>query len=207
MKYIAILLAAAFSVVSAQSPPSLLEQFKAAGRYSFLVQVLEEIILKEALVGTGPITLFGPTDVALTVLGGADNAAPPDGVSPLVAFGRHIVVGAYTTEDIKAAGCLDLTSIAGFPIRVMYVKDGDDGHIMVDDSMVVEADIGDGTRIFHGIDKVLLESDVTYECSPESIVTTDAPAPSDAAVDSGASFSGISIAVSAVVVALSAIAF
>lgn len=147
---------------------------------------------------------FGPSDVAFANL-------PSDGcyddATIVLTIGRHIVVGVYTTEDIKAAGCLNLISIAGFPIRAMYVKDGDDGHIMINDSMVIQADFDDGTRIFHGLDKVLLKSDVTYECSNEAIATTDAPAPSDVAVDSGASFSGISAAVSAVVVALSAFAF
>lgn len=57
MKYIATILAAAFSVSSAQSPSSLLEQL---GGYSVLVRSLEENrgYLQEVVAGAGPMSKY-----------------------------------------------------------------------------------------------------------------------------------------------------
>ncbi|KAL3934660.1 MAG: hypothetical protein SGBAC_009669 [Bacillariaceae sp.] len=79
----------------------------------------------------------------------------------------------------------------------MYVGDGgrkleghlmiEWGHVMITDAKLVLADIADGTSIFHGIDKVLIAGDETFECPTEASTPTDdfvdmpidAPAPTD----------------------------
>ena len=122
---------------------------------------------------------------------------------------------------VKEAGCVVLDTIVGGKIRAMYVEDSDGrklaghtmtdehmGHIMINDAMVILADIADETSIFHGLDKVLLGSE-TFECPtdvPVASPTTDAPGGDEGGMDSSASFSGIS-AVMAAVVALSAFVF
>ncbi|CAJ1935132.1 unnamed protein product [Cylindrotheca closterium] len=87
------------------------------------------------------------------------------------------------------------------------VDDSSMGHVMINDAMVILADIEDGTSIFHGLDKVLLGG--TFECPTDVPVAgpTTAPAPAGdvGTMDEGSSaaFSGIS-AFLAAVVALSA---
>ncbi|CAJ1935131.1 unnamed protein product [Cylindrotheca closterium] len=90
------------------------------------------------------------------------------------------------------------------------VDDSSMGHVMINDAMVILADIEDGTSIFHGLDKVLLGG--TFECPTDA--PADGPTASPVAAGdegtmdegSSASFSGIS-AFLAAVVALSAFVF
>ncbi|CAJ1935133.1 unnamed protein product [Cylindrotheca closterium] len=71
------------------------------------------------------------------------------------------------------------------------VDDSSMGHIMINDAMVILADIEDGTSIFHGLDKVLLLGGDTFECPTDAPVAspTAAPAPTrdDETADEGSS--------------------
>lgn len=59
MKYTATILAATFSVVSADSPPpSFVEQFKDTGGYSTVVGLLNDPILQSQLAAYGPISMY-----------------------------------------------------------------------------------------------------------------------------------------------------
>lgn len=71
--------------------------------------------------------VFGPNDAAFAAIGDALDGI--DQGTLLLTLGGHVVNGVYTAADVKAAGCVILTSIVGTPIRAMYVEHDDhEGH-------------------------------------------------------------------------------
>lgn len=113
----------------------------------------------------------------------------------------HIVPGNYTVEQVKAAGCLVLETLAGTKLRVMWLEHGNDhnpshgtaarnrrrltnhmgsgkrGVVMVNDAKVILADQLPNEKnenVFHGIDKVLLPGSFN-ECPRPTMAPVVAP--------------------------------
>jgi len=211
--------------------PSVVEQVAMTGNYSTLLGFLENPLLQGNLDSIGPITIFGPDNAAFAAI--ADTVATLDQATLITTLGGHVVSGVYTSEMVKEKGCVMLDTIVGTKIRAMYMDHDDhdehsdmDGHnhrrlashmamddhddheeekegIMINDAMVILADIADETSIFHGLDKVLVGG--TFECPTMAPVAAPTAAPA-VATQSGASFFGIS-AVLAAMVAVSAFVF
>jgi uncharacterized surface protein with fasciclin (FAS1) repeats len=64
----------------------------------------------------------------------------------------HVVAGVFTAADVVAAGCVELETLAGTMIRVMF----DGMSVMVNESTVIQENIIGAGGIIHGIDKVIL---------------------------------------------------
>lgn len=214
--------------------PTFVEQVFKTMEYTTLTTLLSDPALQSQLDSAGPITVFGPNDAAFAALGDALDGI--DESTLLMTLGGHVVNGVYTAADVKAAGCVILTSIVGTTIRAMYVE-GDDhdehdehdehddhdehdhrklaghladekemGHIMINDAEVILADIADATSIFHGLDKVLLGGE-TFACPTEAPVAAPTTAADEEAGSEDSSAAFSGVsAVVAAVVALSAFA-
>eukprot|EP00980_Cylindrotheca_fusiformis_P016059 scaffold4736_cov105-Cylindrotheca_fusiformis.AAC.8 len=96
------------------------------------------------------LAIFAPTDNAFRSVSTIVSGLSEDGLASVLE--THVVRGVYTSADFVDSECLELTSLSGSSLRVLT----NGTSVMVNDAMVIQADIvGDG-GIIHGIDKVIL---------------------------------------------------
>jgi uncharacterized surface protein with fasciclin (FAS1) repeats len=106
-----------------------------------------------------PAAVFGPNDAAFTALGASFAELAADETAIAAVLAGHVVAGEYTAADVKAAGCVELVTLAETKIKVTYTADG---MVMVNGAaMVVDADFIGEDGIFHGIDSVILPGSFT----------------------------------------------
>ena len=124
------------------------------GLHNSLVAGVIQAELLETLQGTGPFTVFAPTDQAF-IDAGIDLAAldTPEGKATLSDILLYHVVGA----DVPAANvteCMTANAVNGQPLAFTV-----DGGVMVNDATVTLADVSTSNGIIHVIDKVLTPTD------------------------------------------------
>jgi uncharacterized surface protein with fasciclin (FAS1) repeats len=124
-----------------------------AGSFQTLVAAVQAAGLVETLKGSGPFTVFAPTDEAFAKLpaGTVENLLKPENIEQLRAIlTYHVVAG-----EVKAAQVVGLeaaTTVQGQDVRIA-VKDGS---VMIDDATVVTTDIEASNGVIHVIDTVIL---------------------------------------------------
>jgi uncharacterized surface protein with fasciclin (FAS1) repeats len=124
-----------------------------AGSFNTLAKALTAAGLVETLKGTGPFTVFAPTDDAFAKLpaGTLEDLLKPENKEKLKAIlTYHVVSG-----DVKAADVVKLKTaktVNGQELKIM-VKDGT---VMVDNAKVTKTDIMCGNGVIHVIDAVVL---------------------------------------------------
>jgi transforming growth factor-beta-induced protein len=134
-------------------PPGLLDLVDTAiynERFTTLVTALELTDLDDVLRGTGPFTVFAPTDAAFAAL-------PPGVLDALIANPAeleqvllyHVVPGALDSGIVAGTG--GAITANGFPLAF----DASAG-VMVNDAMVEIPDVLATNGIIHAIDEVLL---------------------------------------------------
>lgn len=147
--------------------------------FSTLIEAVKAAGLADELMGTGPYTVFAPTDSAFAKLpeGTVQNLLKPENREQLVALLKaHIVPGEYTTADFDTAflgatvsdggdaqlkldnGMIDLASQA--PGDVIVEQKGDSYYVTAsrgsnDIAEVIEGDIMASNGVIHVIDHVL----------------------------------------------------
>ena len=118
--------------------------------------------LLETLQGTGPFTLFAPTDQAFADAG-VDLAAldTPEGKAALTdILLYHVVSGEVPASAVT--DCMSANAVNGQPLAFTV-----DGGVMVNDATVSLADVSTSNGVIHVIDKVLTPTD-----SPNDIPRT-----------------------------------
>lgn len=121
--------------------------------HTTLVAAVKAAGLVETLSGTGPFTVFAPTNEAFAALpaGTVDNLLKPEMKADLTkVLTYHVVSGAYKAADLKDG--MELTTVEGQKLKVS-VKDG---VVMVGDAKVTTADAISSNGVTHVIDAVLL---------------------------------------------------
>jgi len=134
--------------------------------HTTLVAAVKAAGLVETLNGTGPFTVFAPTNAAFAKLpaGTVDTLLKPenkDKLSGILTY--HVVAGKMSAEDLAAkakemGGKVELKTVAGGAITVM----GDDkgGWWVVDSkgdkAKITIADVNQSNGVIHVIDGVLL---------------------------------------------------
>jgi uncharacterized surface protein with fasciclin (FAS1) repeats len=125
----------------------------AAGEFTTLVKALQAAGLVDTLKGTGPFTVFAPTDAAFAKLppGTLDQLlASPEQLKHVLLY--HVVAG----QAVKAADVVKLTSVptaAGEPVTVTTIN----GSVTLNNtSTVTKADIAATNGVIHVIDTVLI---------------------------------------------------
>ena len=118
----------------------------AAGNFKTLVAAVQAAGLVDTLKGTGPFTVFAPTDEAF-----AKMLLKPENKDKLVAIlTYHVVPGKVMAADV-AGKELMVKSVEGAEIDV----NGKDG-VMVDQAKVIKADIVTDNGVIHVIDAVIM---------------------------------------------------
>ncbi|MDP3306063.1 MAG: fasciclin domain-containing protein [Erysipelotrichaceae bacterium] len=123
--------------------------------FSILVTALQEAELVETLKGTGPFTVFAPTDAAFAALladlgVSAEYLLSHPQLSEILTY--HVVAGKVMSTDLTDG--MTPATVNGETITIDL-----DGGVKVNSSNVTTADIEASNGVIHIIDKVLIPSD------------------------------------------------
>jgi len=133
-----------------ESPNDIPRTAQCTGIHNSLVSAVVQAELLTTLQGTGPFTLFAPTDQAFADAG-IDLAAldTPEGKAALTdILLYHVIAGEVPSSAVT--DCLTATTVNGNPIS-FTVGDG----VMVNDATVTIVDVNTSNGVIHVIDKVL----------------------------------------------------
>ena len=124
-----------------------------AGSFNTLVAAVKAAGLVETLSGTGPFTVFAPTDAAFAKLpAGTVEALLGDKAKLTSILTFHVVAGKVMAADIIKANGAKPTTVNGLPVDVVVR----DGKVYVNGAQVVTADIVASNGVIHVIDAVLI---------------------------------------------------
>ena len=136
------------------------------GIHDSLVSAVVQAELLETLQGTGPFTLFAPTDQAFADAGidlaSLDNPAGKETLTDILLY--HVVSG--NVPSTALSDCMTAPAVNG---QILSFNLG--SGVMVNDANVTLADVGTSNGVIHVIDKVLMPTDTpndiprTAECS------------------------------------------
>lgn len=124
-----------------------------AGQFETLATALEAADLVETLKGSGPFTVFAPTDAAFAELpaGTVENLLKPENKDQLVqVLTYHVVPGRVAAEEVTKMD--EAETVNGKAIEI----DASSGGVKVNDANVTTADIAASNGVIHVIDKVIL---------------------------------------------------
>jgi len=130
-----------------------LDVAKRAGTFGTLLAAVEAAGLRNTLTGTGPFTVFAPTDEAFAKLpeGTLPELLKPANRAKLAAvLARHVVRVRITAANALRAG--SVRTLAGDAVQVALR----DGVLRVGEATLVNADLEARNGIIHVIDRVLL---------------------------------------------------
>ena len=124
------------------------------GVHNSLVAAVVQAELLETLQGTGPFTLFAPTDQAFTDagidLGALDTPEGKAILEDILLY--HVVAGSVPSSAVTE--CMSADAVNGQPLAFTV-----DGGVMVNDATVTMPDVPTSNGIIHVIDKVLTPTD------------------------------------------------
>lgn len=142
---------------TASAPPETLKDIVdtavAAGDFGTLVTAVKAADLVATLKGTGPFTVFAPTDEAFAKLpaGTLDDLLKPESKAKLASIlTYHVVAG-----KVMAADVVKITEAKTVNGQSLTVK-ADANAVMVDNANVVKTDIKCSNGVIHVIDAVVL---------------------------------------------------
>jgi uncharacterized surface protein with fasciclin (FAS1) repeats len=124
-----------------------------AGQFKTLAAALGAANLVDTLKGSGPFTVFAPTDEAFAKLpaGTVENLLKPENKDQLVAIlTYHVVPG-----KVMAADVVKLKEAKTVNGKMVDIKTKGDA-VMVNDAKVTATDIGASNGVIHIIDTVIL---------------------------------------------------
>ncbi|MCY7273685.1 MAG: fasciclin domain-containing protein [Phormidesmis sp. CAN_BIN44] len=124
------------------------------GSFKTLTAALEAAGLTETLSGSGPFTVFAPTDAAFAALpkGTVEKLLLPQNRAMLVKIlTYHVVPGKALSTSLKTG---NVKTVEGSPVSVKVNAMG----VMVNNAKVVTADVKASNGVIHVIDKVIMPS-------------------------------------------------
>ncbi|MAI40216.1 MAG: hypothetical protein CMA09_02815 [Euryarchaeota archaeon] len=132
------------------TPKDIPRTAQCTGIHDSLVAGVIQAELLETLQGTGPFTLFAPTDQAFIDAGiDLNDLDTPEGKTALTdILLYHVVAGNVPSSAVTE--CLTANTVNGNPIA-FTVGDG----VMVNNANVTQADVNASNGVIHVIDKVL----------------------------------------------------
>jgi len=121
----------------------------AAGNFNTLATALKVAGLVETLKGTGPFTVFAPTDAAFAKIPKAQlDALLADKAKLTAVLTYHVVPGKVMSKDVKAGM---VKTVQGSSLTVATI-----GGVKVDNANVTAVDIVADNGVIHIIDTVIL---------------------------------------------------
>jgi uncharacterized surface protein with fasciclin (FAS1) repeats len=134
------------------APGDIVAVASGAGSFNTLVAAVKAAGLVETLQGTGPFTVFAPTDEAFAKLpkGTVEDLLKPENKEKLVAIlTYHVVPGKVTAAQVKT---MKAKTVNGKELNLRVA----DGKVSVDNASVVKADVMAKNGVIHVIDHVVL---------------------------------------------------
>ncbi len=122
------------------------------GSFSTLVAAVKAAGLVETLQGTGPFTVFAPTDEAFAKLpaGTVESLLKPENKQKLIAIlTYHVVPGKVMAADVKT---MQAGTVNGQKLSVVVANGG----VSVNNAKVVATDVAASNGVIHVIDTVVL---------------------------------------------------
>ena len=148
MKKLLIASVLSLSALAAQAK-DIVETAVAAGSFKTLATALQAAGLVDTLKGTGPFTVFAPTDAAFAKIPKADlDALLKDKAKLTSVLTYHVVPGKVMAMDVKAGS---VKTVQGSDITL-----GTTGGVTVNNAKVLSADVGASNGVIHVIDTVLM---------------------------------------------------
>ncbi|MCG2588063.1 fasciclin domain-containing protein [Rhodohalobacter sulfatireducens] len=134
------------------------------GNFDILVQAIQDAGLADALQGTGPFTVFAPTDDAFDGLpDGVLESLTTEQLAEILQF--HVISGAAISSGSLAA-TQDVETLLGEEILVQA-----NGGVTVNGSAnVITADVEASNGIIHAIDSILLPQSIRIALGLPNIV-------------------------------------
>ena len=135
-------------------PMDIVETAVSAGQFKTLAAALEAAGLIDALKGTGPFTVFAPTDEAFAKLpaGTVESLLRPENKEKLKAILLyHVVPGNVTADKVVKLNGRSLKTLQGNSMEVS-TKHG----VRVDNAKVTQTDVKTSNGVIHIIDTVLM---------------------------------------------------
>jgi uncharacterized surface protein with fasciclin (FAS1) repeats len=142
----------ATSVTAAPVKEDIVAIAQSAGSFKTLVAAVQAAGLVETLQGTGPFTVFAPTDAAFAKLpaGTVESLVKPENKEKLIAIlTYHVVPGRVLAADVKT---MKVKTVNG---QELDIKVGAGG-VTVDNAKVVKTDVMASNGVIHVIDSVVL---------------------------------------------------
>ncbi len=139
------------TMTNTPSTKNLVDTAAANGSFKTFGKAIERAGMNETLRGTGPFTVFAPTDAAFDKLpvGKLENLFKPENKEELVSLlNYHVVNGRKLVADIGKWDTAKTVNGQSAPIKMT------DDKVSIDGALVTSADIGSSNGVIHGIDKV-----------------------------------------------------
>lgn len=149
-----LVLSAGVAVSAAQTgSKDIVDTAVANGSFKTLAAALKAAGLVETLKGTGPFTVFAPTDAAFAKLpaGTVDNLLKPENRDQLRRIlTYHVVAG--NVGSAQAAKMTSAKAVSGDAITISAKG----GTVMINNAKVVTADVAASNGVIHVIDTVIM---------------------------------------------------
>lgn len=126
-----------------------------AANFNTLVAAVKAADLVDTLKGSGPFTVFAPTDEAFAKLpkGTLEELLKPENKEKLKAIlTYHVVPGKVMAADALKLDGKEVTTVQGSPFAIKVTG----GAVMIGNAKVQKADIETSNGVIHVIDTVLL---------------------------------------------------
>ncbi len=146
----ALALAAMVGCASTPAPATVAETAARTPQLSTLTKLIADAGLTDTLKGSGPFTVFAPSDEAFKAVPAktmAELAANKELLRSVLTY--HVVAGKVMAADVKTG---NLKSVQGANLGV--AKAGT--FVTVEDAVVTQADVGATNGVVHIIDKVMM---------------------------------------------------
>jgi uncharacterized surface protein with fasciclin (FAS1) repeats len=132
------------------APTTITDTAARSPQLTTLARLINDAGLADTLRGTGPYTVFAPSDEAFKALPArtlADLANDKDALRSVLSY--HVVAGRLASADVHNG---NQKSLQGAPLAL--AKAG--GFVTVEDALVQQADVPATNGVVHVIDRVLM---------------------------------------------------
>jgi uncharacterized surface protein with fasciclin (FAS1) repeats len=136
---------------SNSSNKNILDTAAAKGSFNTFGKAVERAGMGDTLRGTGPFTVFAPTDAAFEKLpaGRLEVLFKPENKQELVSLlNYHVVNGRKSMADVGKWEAARTVNGQSAPIKMTGDK------VSIDGAQITSADIDSSNGVIHGIDKV-----------------------------------------------------
>jgi len=139
------------TVTNIPSNKNILDTAAAKGSFKTFGKAIEHAGMSDTLRGTGPFTVFAPTDAAFEKLpaGKLEVLFKPENKEELVSLlNYHVVNGRKSMADVGKWEAARTVNGQSAPIKMTGDK------VSIDGAQITSADIDSTNGVIHGIDKV-----------------------------------------------------